>query len=75
MNFLSLDALHSLRSRAMTKPRTIGNMIMPSRFLRFLATLIIAVPFAACSTILPLGIMAGFDVAAVLLLVACASLC
>ena len=53
----------------MTKPRTIGNTIMPSRFLAFLATLIVAVPI--CIDLLdnlPLGIMAGFDIAAVLLL-------
>ena len=59
----------------MTKPRTIGNLIMPSRFLAFLATLIIAVP--VCISLLdnlPLGIMAGFDVAAVLLLLTCVSL-
>ena len=59
----------------MAKPRTIGNMIMPSRFLAFLAALIVAVPI--CANLLdnwPLGIMAGFDVAAVLLLVTCISL-
>jgi uncharacterized membrane protein len=59
----------------MTKPRTIGNLIMPSRFLAFLATLIIAVPiFIDLLDNLPLGIMAGFDVAAVVLLALCASL-
>ena len=59
----------------MAKPRTIGNMIMPSRFLAFLAALIVAVP--VCVRLLdnlPLGIMAGFDVAAVLLLLLCISL-
>jgi uncharacterized membrane protein len=59
----------------MMKPRTIGNLIMPSRFLAFLATLIIAVP--VCINLLdnlPLGIMAGFDIAAVVLLALCASL-
>ena len=59
----------------MTKPRTIGNTIMPSRFLVFLATLIVAVPI--CVNLLdnlPLGIMAGFDIAAMLLLVLCISL-
>jgi uncharacterized membrane protein len=59
----------------MAKPRTIGNMIMPSRFLAFLATLIVAVP--VCINLLgnlPLGIMAGFDIAAVLLLGLCISL-
>src|SRR6476620_6122935 len=59
----------------MTKPRTIGNMIMPWRFLAFLAALVVAVP--VCVDLLgnlPLGIMAGFDIAALLLLLTCISL-
>src|SRR4051812_35037294 len=59
----------------MTKPRTIGNIIMPSRFLAFLVTLIVAVPI--CVSLLdnlPLGIMAGFDIAAVVFLLLCISL-
>jgi uncharacterized membrane protein len=59
----------------MAKPRTIGNMIAPWRFLVFLAALIVAVP--ACARLLdnlPLGVMAGFDIAAVLLLLLCISL-
>jgi uncharacterized membrane protein len=59
----------------MTKPRNIGNRIMPSRFLAFLAALVVAVP--VCISLLhnlPLGVMAGFDIAAVLLLLTCISL-
>ena len=46
MNILSLDARASasLRSRAMAKPRTIGNMIAPPRFLAFLAALLVDLP-------------------------------
>jgi uncharacterized membrane protein len=59
----------------MTRPRTIGNMIMPSRFLAFLATLLIAVPVCVRPLDnLPLGIMAGFDIAAAVLLLSCISL-
>jgi uncharacterized membrane protein len=67
--------MHSLRSPAMTRPRTIGNMIAPWRFLVFVAVLVAAVPVCIeLSGNWPLGIMAGFDVAAALLLLLCASL-
>jgi uncharacterized membrane protein len=59
----------------MAKPRTIGNMIAPPRFLAFLATLIVAVPVA--TNLLhswSLGAMAGFDVAALMFLAICISL-
>jgi len=59
----------------MTRPRTIGNRIAPSRFLAFLAALVVAVP--VCVRLLdnlPLGIMAGFDISAILLLGLCVSL-
>ena len=51
----------------MAKPRTIGNMIAPPRFLAFLAVLIVGVPdrLAVCSSSWALGAMAAFDVAAV----------
>jgi hypothetical protein len=49
----------------MAKPRTIGNLIAPWRFLVFLAILIVATPIAVDRwQSLALGIMAGFDVAA-----------
>ena len=53
----------------MAQRRTIGNLIAPWRFLLFLAVLVVGVPVA--SHLLhsrPLGAMAGFDVAASLLL-------
>ena len=59
----------------MAKPRTIGNMVAPWRFLAFLLVLIVAAPIA--TNLLhsrPLGAMAGFDVAAILFLLACAPL-
>jgi uncharacterized membrane protein len=53
----------------MAKPRTIGNLIAPWRFLVFLAILIVATPIAIDRwQNLALGIMAGFDVAAFLFL-------
>ncbi len=56
----------------MQKPRTIGNMIAPWRFLLFLAVGAIAFPVA--NTILnstPLAAMVAFDVAAIVVLLAC----
>jgi len=59
----------------MAKPRTIGNMIAPPRFLAFLAALIVAVPIAAHPLhSWTLGAMVGFDVAAALFLALCAPL-
>ena len=56
----------------MTKPRTIGNMIAPPRFLAFLAALIIAFPLASHALHRwALGAMAAFDIAASLLLLSC----
>ena len=53
----------------MAKPRTIGNIVAPSRFLAFIAILLIATPLAIGQLhSLALGIMAGFDMAAVVLL-------
>jgi uncharacterized membrane protein len=56
----------------MAKPRTIGNVIAPSRFLAFIVALIVAVP--AATELLhdrALGAMAGFDLAALLFVVIC----
>jgi uncharacterized membrane protein len=56
----------------MPKPRTIGNMIAPPRFLAFLAVLLVAFPIA--SQVLgrwALGAMAAFDLAAILFLMSC----
>src|SRR5947207_1784075 len=59
----------------MAKPRTIGNMIAPPRFLAFIFVLIVGVPLAAkLMHNRPLGIMAGFDVAAIVFLLLCISL-
>ncbi|HEY4071326.1 MAG TPA: DUF1345 domain-containing protein [Sphingomicrobium sp.] len=59
----------------MAKPRTIGNMIAPPRFLAFTGVLIAGVP--AGKALLgnwALGAMAGFDVAALVFLLSCISL-
>jgi|SRR6476620_5053686 len=59
----------------MTKPRTIGNMIAPPRFILCMAILIVATPTAI--TLIHnwrLGMMAGFDLAAVAFLISCHSL-
>lgn len=54
----------------MTRKSGIGNMIAPWRFLTFLVTSIFAVPAASLALgDIALGVMAGFDVAAVLFLV------
>jgi len=59
----------------MTKPRTIGNMIAPARFILFMAILIIATP-AAIALIgnWRLGMMAGFDCATFVFLISCLSI-
>jgi uncharacterized membrane protein len=56
----------------MAKPRTIGNMIAPPRFLTFMAALIITFPIASHGFHRwALGAMAAFDVAAALFLISC----
>lgn len=56
----------------MTKPRTIGNMIAPPRFLVFMVVLIAVVPLAhPIVQRWALAAMAGFDVAAVVFLLSC----
>jgi uncharacterized membrane protein len=56
----------------MAKPRTIGNMIAPPRFLAFLAAMAVAFPIAAHAfDRWALGAMASFDFAAVLFLASC----
>ena len=73
MNFLSLDAVGLLVTLSpMAKPRTIGNMIAPWRFIAFLVVLIAAVPIATqLLNSRPLGAMGGFDAAAALFLLLC----
>jgi uncharacterized membrane protein len=59
----------------MAKPRTIGNIIAPWRFLVFIAILAAATPLATSRLQnLALGIMAGFDVAAFVFLLLVAPL-
>ena len=59
----------------MAKPRTIGNMIAPPRFLAFMAAMIVTFPIASHAFHRwALGAMAAFDVAAILFLVSCAPL-
>ena len=56
----------------MAKPRTIGNMIAPPRFLAFLAALVIVFPIASHGLDRwSLGAMAAFDAAAILFLLSC----
>jgi uncharacterized membrane protein len=56
----------------MAKPRTIGNMIAPPRFLAFMAALIVTFPLASHALHRwALGAMAAFDVAAALFLISC----
>lgn len=59
----------------MAKPKTVGNMIAPWRFLVFLIALVAAAAIA-CVLIRdwPLGIMAGFDFAALLFIALCTPL-
>jgi uncharacterized membrane protein len=59
----------------MMKPRTIGNMIAPWRFLLFLAIFAVAVPVADSRLhSIALSLMAGFDVAALIFLITVAPL-
>jgi len=59
----------------MAKPRTIGNMIAPPRFLAFLAAMILTFPPAVYFfQRWALGAMAAFDLAAILFLISCLSL-
>jgi uncharacterized membrane protein len=59
----------------MTRPRTIGNIIAPSRFLAFLAALLVAVPIAiGWFDSWALAAMAGFNAASLLFLLLCAPL-
>src|SRR5256885_16537080 len=59
----------------MAKPRTIGNMIAPPRFLAFLAAMIVAFPIASHGFHRwALGAMAAFDVGAILFLLLSLSL-
>ena len=56
----------------MAKPRTIGNMIAPWRFILF--ALLMVAAFLVASQIMQnrwLGLMAGFDVAATIFLISC----
>ena len=56
----------------MAKPRTIGNMIAPPRFLAFLLVLAVAFPIAVHELDRwALGAMAAFDLAALLFLASC----
>jgi len=59
----------------MTRPRTIGNMIAPPRFLMFMGVLIVAFPIAAHAFgRWALGAMAAFDVASLLFMISCVPL-
>ena len=59
----------------MAKPRTIGNMIAPPRFLAFLVALVVAFPVTSHAFHRwSLGGMAALEVAAILFLVSCAPL-
>jgi uncharacterized membrane protein len=59
----------------MKKPDTIGNKIAPARFLAFMIILLVATPAAALLIHnWWLGMMAGFDIAAVVFLLSCQSL-
>ena len=56
----------------MTKPRTIGNMIAPPRFLAFMAVMIVAFPILSHAFHRwALGAMASFDLAAAVFLLLC----
>jgi uncharacterized membrane protein len=73
MTNLSLDArIARDRLFAMAKPRTVGNLIAPPRFLAFLAALIVGFPiFVRLFHRWALGAMTAFDAAAILFLVLC----
>src|SRR5690348_10014590 len=59
----------------MAKPRTIGNMIAPWRFLSFLVILIVAaLPASRLLGSYGLGVIAAFDLAALVFLVLCSNL-
>ena len=59
----------------MAKPRTIGNMIAPPRFLAFMAALIVTFPIMSHALHRwALGAMAAFDIAAGLFLISCVPL-
>ena len=59
----------------MTKPRTIGNMIAPPRFLTFMLVMLIAFPFFSHAFHRwALGAMAAFDAASLVFLVMCVPL-
>src|SRR5579864_724469 len=71
MTILSLDALRPVvRLPSMAKRRTIGNMIAPWRFLTFLLVLIFAaLPASRWFGSYGLGIIAAFDLAALVFLI------
>lgn len=59
----------------MAKPRTLGNLIAPPRFLAFMVILIAAVPLVHPALHRwALAAMAGFDIAAIVFLLSCVSL-
>jgi uncharacterized membrane protein len=59
----------------MTKPRTIGNMIAPPRFLLFLTAMVVGFPILSHEFHRwALGAMAAFDIGALLFLVSCVPL-
>jgi uncharacterized membrane protein len=59
----------------MKRPKTIGNMIAPWRFIMFVAVLALGVlPASAWLGSYALGVIAAFDIAAMLFLVSCANL-
>src|SRR5690348_8710468 len=59
----------------MAKPRTVGNLIAPPRFIAFVAVLIVTFPiFSSFFHRWALGVMSAFDVAAMLFLISCLSL-
>ena len=76
MTFLSLDERQAFVTlTVMAKPRTIGNIIAPWRFLLFLAIFVIAMPLADSRLhSLALSLMAGFDIAALTFLIVVAPL-
>jgi uncharacterized membrane protein len=56
----------------MTKPRTIGNMIAPPRFLAFMVALVVSFPLLSHAFHRwALGAMAAFDIASLLFLLSC----
>jgi uncharacterized membrane protein len=56
----------------MTKPRTMGNMIAPPRFVAFMAILIVVIPLAhPLFHRWALAVMAAFDAAAIVFILSC----